>query len=171
MRVDGNGGSEPNYFPNSFDSVRPDAAYRGVPEEIEGGVADWFDRNGVGENDHYTQPGIFWRDVLSAEDKQHLVSNVLGAMSGISGPKRGDIINRQLCHFFRADIGLGMAIAQGLGLDMSELMGHMQRPGGAPGAPAGAAGDGTGHSGGAPAGVGAGPASAGMASGETRDWV
>jgi len=32
------------------------------------------------------------------------------------------IINRQLCHFFRADIGLGMAIAQGLGVNPEEAM-------------------------------------------------
>jgi catalase len=32
------------------------------------------------------------------------------------------IINRQLCHFFRADIGLGIAIAQGLGVNPEEAM-------------------------------------------------
>jgi catalase len=32
------------------------------------------------------------------------------------------IINRQLCHFFRADIGLGMAVAQGLGVNPEEAM-------------------------------------------------
>ena len=46
-------------------------------------------------------------------------------MSGISGPKKDEIINRQLCHFFRADIGLGMAIAKGLGLDMETLQQQM----------------------------------------------
>jgi catalase len=47
-------------------------------------------------------------------------------MSGIEGPKKDEITNRQLCHWFRADIGLGMAIAQGLQLDLSETMKHMQ---------------------------------------------
>lgn len=37
------------------------------------------------------------------------------------GPKKTDIIYRPLCHFFRPDIGLGMAIAQGLGVDMNSL--------------------------------------------------
>jgi len=40
----------------------------------------------------------------------------------ISGPKRGEIINRQLCHFFRADMGLGMAIAKALGVDLEDSM-------------------------------------------------
>ena len=43
-------------------------------------------------------------------------------MRGIDGPKKGEIINRQLCHFFRADIGLGMAIAQALGVNPEEAM-------------------------------------------------
>lgn len=36
-----------------------------------------------------------------------------------------EIINRQLCHWFRADINLGIGVAQGLGLDMAELSKHM----------------------------------------------
>jgi catalase len=43
-------------------------------------------------------------------------------MKGIDGPKKNEIINRQLCHFFRADIGLGMAIAQGLGVNPEDAM-------------------------------------------------
>ncbi|HEV7620948.1 MAG TPA: catalase-related domain-containing protein, partial [Flavisolibacter sp.] len=63
------------------------------------------------------------------QDKKNLVSNITGAMKGIAGPKKADIINRQLCHFFRADIGLGMAIAQGLGLDMNSLSAQMNHSG------------------------------------------
>ena len=43
-------------------------------------------------------------------------------MSGISGEKRSEIINRQLCLLFRADIGLGMAVAQALGVNVEEAM-------------------------------------------------
>jgi hypothetical protein len=32
------------------------------------------------------------------------------------------IINHKLCHFLRADIGLGMAIVQGLGVNPEEAM-------------------------------------------------
>ncbi len=122
MRLDGNGGKNPNYFPNSFDNIKPDPSYQEPPIQLDTLVADWYDRNGEGENDHYTQPGIFWREVLSDQDRKNLVSNVVGAMKGIEGPKKAEIINRQLCHFFRADIGLGMAIAQGLGVDPNQAM-------------------------------------------------
>jgi catalase len=122
MRLDGNGGSTPNYFPNSFDNIKPDEAYKQPAWQLDTNVADWYSRNAEGENDHFTQPGIFYREVLSEQDKKNLVSNIVGAMSGISGPKKGEIINRQLCHFFRADIGLGMAIAQALGVDVQSAM-------------------------------------------------
>jgi catalase len=118
MRVDGNGGSNPNYFPNSFDNIVADESYKGVPQELDYNVAGWYDRNAEGENDHYSQPGIFYRKVLSEDDKRHLVHNIVAAMSGIAGPKRETIINRQLCHFFRADMGLGMAVAAGLGVKL-----------------------------------------------------
>jgi catalase len=120
MALNGNGGSEPNYFPNSFDNIAEDAAYTEPPMELDTNIADWYSRNAEGENDHYTQPGIFYRETLNAQDKKNLISNIVGAMSGIAGDKKSEIINRQLCHFFRADIGLGMAIAQGLGVTVDE---------------------------------------------------
>ena len=120
MRLDGNGGSAPNYFPNSFDDIKPDESYKIHPLELDTNIADHFNRNAEGENDHYTQPGIFYREVLSEQDRKNLVSNIVGSMKGISGPKKGEIINRELCHFFRADIGLGMAVAFSLGVNVEE---------------------------------------------------
>lgn len=92
-------------------------------------IADWYDRNAPGENDHYSQPGKLFRKVMTEEQRIETVSNIVGAMRGISGLKRADIINRQLCHFFRADIELGMRVAQGLGITglesmMSGMQGH-----------------------------------------------
>lgn len=122
MRVDGNGEDSPNYFPNSFDDIEADASYKEPAMNLESNIADWYDRNSPGENDHYTQPGILYRKVMNDEEKRNTVSNIVGAMSGISGEKKADIINRQLCHWFRADIGLGMAIAKGLGISVDENM-------------------------------------------------
>jgi len=122
MRLDGNSGSDPNYFPNSFDDIYIDDSYKQQPVQLDSLVADWYDRNGEGENDHYSQPGIFYTRVLSAEDKTSLVGNIVAAMSGIEGPKRELIINRQLCHFFRASIELGMRVAQGLGIAVDDKM-------------------------------------------------
>ena len=122
MRVDGNGEDSPNYFPNSFDTIIADESYKQPSVPLENNVADWYDRNGKGDNDHYTQPGILFRKTMSEQDRKNTVSNIVGAMSGIAGEKKNDIINRQLCHFFRADIGLGMAVAKGLGISVDENM-------------------------------------------------
>ncbi|WP_343623484.1 catalase [Flavobacterium lindanitolerans] len=121
MRIDGNGGSAPNYFPNSFDNIVVDQSYKEPVWALESNVAGWYDRNAEGENDHYTQPGNLFR-LLEPEQQKNLISNVVGAMSGIEGPKRMEIINRQLCHWFRADPRLGMGIAQGLGVEVDPAM-------------------------------------------------
>lgn len=119
MQVGDNGNDSPNYHPNSFDGIVVDEHYKEPAMQLDSMTADWFDRN-AGDNDHYSQPGMLYRNVMTAQDRKNLVSNIVGAMSGITGPKRADIINRQLCHFFRADIGLGMAIAAGLGIQVDE---------------------------------------------------
>lgn len=128
MAANGNHGSAPNYFPNSFDNIKPDEAYKEPSVQLDGLVGDFYDRNAPGEDDHYTQPGIFWREVLSEEDKEHLVNNVVGSLKNISGEKQQQILMRQLCHFFRADMQLGMRIAQGLQLDMNTVMAQMPAP-------------------------------------------
>jgi catalase len=122
MRLDGNHGSNPNYSPNSFDNITADAKYKQLEQALETNVAAVYDRNAPGENDHYTQPGIFWRDVLNDEEKETQVKNIAGAMGGITGDKKDEIIMRQLCHFFRADVNLGRRIAEALKMDMAAVM-------------------------------------------------
>jgi len=121
MRIDGNGGRMPNYFPNSFDDITADEAYKEPALELESTTAAWYDRNAEGDNDHYTQSGNLYR-LMEPEQQQHLVNNIVGAMSGIDGPKKLEIINRQLCHWFRADPKLGMGVAQGLGISIDPSM-------------------------------------------------
>ncbi len=122
MRVDGNGGGSPNYFPNSFDDVEIDYSYKEPAETMHSVVADWYDRNGEGENDHYTQAGDLFRKVFNDEERTTQVNNFLGSLKGVNGPKRELILNRQLCHFFRADPELGARIAHGLGIEIDERM-------------------------------------------------
>ena len=125
MRVDGNSGSNPNYHPNSFDNIVPDEKYKIPPMELDSNIADWYDRNEPGEDDHYTQPGNLFRNVMTDAEKKNTISNIIGAMKGIEGPKRNEIVNRQLCHWFRADVGLGEAVAKGLGVDVEAIMNEL----------------------------------------------
>ncbi len=121
MRVDGNGGRGANYFPNSFDSIVVDQSYKEPNWDLGLGVADWYDRNAEGENDHYSQPANLFA-LMTTEQKQATIENIVGAMSGISGPKKEEIVNRQICHWFRASPVLGMGIAQGLGISLDMNM-------------------------------------------------
>ena len=122
MAVNGNGEDATNYFPNSFDSIYVDETYKEPIMNLDSNIADWYDRNGVNDNDHFTQPGLLFSQVMNDYDRHNLVSNIVGAMSGISGSMRDTIITRQLCHFFRADMKLGTAIANELGVDVETVM-------------------------------------------------
>jgi len=121
MRVDGNGDDSPNYWPNSFDDINTDSAYKEPAMELDATLADWYERNSPGEDDHFTQPGWLFEKVMTDEDKANTVTNIVAAMSGISGSKKDEIVNRQLCHFFRASETLGMRVAKGLGVDLSKI--------------------------------------------------
>jgi catalase len=119
MQVGDNGGAAPNYRPNSFDDIIVDENYKEQAMELDSVIADFYDRND-NDDDHYTQPAMLYRKAMNDLDRKNLVNNIVGAMSGISGEKKDEIINRQLCHFFRADIHLGMAIASGLGIAIDD---------------------------------------------------
>lgn len=77
------------------------------------------------EDDHYTQPGLFYTKALTDETRAILVENIIKSMKQVSGPEKHSIINRQLCHFFRANIELGMKIAMGLQVNIdANMMSH-----------------------------------------------
>ncbi|MCX6151667.1 MAG: catalase [Ignavibacteriales bacterium] len=120
MRVDGNSGSDPNYHPNSFDDIYVDESYKEQPMVLDSNIAGWYDRNAPGEDDHFTQPGLLFSKVMNDKDRKNLISNIVTAMSGITGPKKDEIINRQLSHFYRADVRLGTSVAEGLGVKIDE---------------------------------------------------
>ena len=119
MQVGDNGGANPNYRPNSFDDIIVDERYKEPPMQMEATVADWFDRN-ENDDDHFTQPGLLYREVMSAKDRENLVSNIVNSMKGICGEKKDEIINRQLGHFFKADRQLGLLVSKGLGVTINE---------------------------------------------------
>lgn len=121
MRVDDNGGSGPNYYPNSFDGATEDKNRKGEAYDLEDATVGYYDRN-ENDDDHYTQPGNLFDKVMYQQEQQATINNIVEAMSGIDGPKKMEIINRQLCHWFRASPQLGAGIAKGLGVDVSQFM-------------------------------------------------
>ncbi|MBL7129060.1 MAG: catalase [Ignavibacteria bacterium] len=113
MNTDGNSGDSPNYFPNSFDNIEADKNYKEPAMKLDSDFADTYDRN-ENDDDYYTQPGDLFRKVMTDSERQNTISNIVGGMSGISGSKRDEIIQRQLSHFFKADKELALSVAKGL---------------------------------------------------------
>ncbi|OCA78056.1 catalase [Chryseobacterium contaminans] len=115
---------KPNYYPNSFDDITPDASYKNYEYELDSAHVANYNRND-NDSDHYTQPGLLYSKAMNAEDRNNLIQNIVGSMKGITGPKREEIINRQLCHFFRANIELGMKVASQLNINIdANMMNH-----------------------------------------------
>lgn len=114
----------PNYYPNSFDEIKPSTDYKNFEEDLDSTRVANFNRN-ENDDDHFTQPGLLYSKAMNESDRQNLISNIVTSMKGISGPKRDEIINRQLCLFFRANIDLGMKIAMGLQVNIDgNMMNH-----------------------------------------------
>mmetsp|Transcript_3235 Transcript_3235/g.4455 ORF Transcript_3235/g.4455 Transcript_3235/m.4455 type:complete len:526 (+) Transcript_3235:62-1639(+) len=80
MRVDGNQGSAPNYFPNSFGGPLPGEADSVTwhKEESSGDVA----RYETGDEDNFSQCGEFFRRVLGPEERERLTDNIAGSLIG-----------------------------------------------------------------------------------------
>jgi catalase len=114
MRVDGNGGSGPNYWPNSFAGPAPDPDSLEPPFDVSGQAA----RHAFAHpNDDFVQAGSLYRDVMSHEDRDHLVGNIVSHLNGAQ--KRIQL--RQAALFYKADPEYGQRVAKGLGLDVKKV--------------------------------------------------
>ncbi|GHO49462.1 catalase [Ktedonospora formicarum] len=114
MRFDGNGGASSNYEPNTTGG--PKAApefYQGDHQDTFSGTASRHSYE-LTDND-FQQPGDLYR-LMSAEEKTHLVNNLVGHLSNV---KNKATVERQLKHFYRADSEFGQRIATGLGLEVT----------------------------------------------------
>jgi catalase len=114
MRLDANGGAGPNYWPNSFGGPAPDpsAADPGVPVSGETGRTPY-----PHANDDYEQAGVLYRVVMSDEDRDHLVSNIVGHL----GNAQERIRLRQCAVFYRADPEYGTRVAEGVEVDIGQV--------------------------------------------------
>jgi catalase len=114
MNVEDNGGSGPNYYPNSFGGSEPDESLTPPTIELK---AEINKHTFPIEDVDFVQTGEFWRRVLSDKDKDHLVSNLVGHMS--DAMER--IQYRQTALFYKAEPEYGTRVAEGLGLDVDKV--------------------------------------------------
>jgi catalase len=114
MRVDENGGGAPNYYPNSFSGPEPQ------PDKTEPALD--FSGKGARQpyihpNDDFVQAGDLYRKVLTDEDRNHLIGNIVDHL----GNAQKRIQLRQTALFYKADSDYGTRVAQGLKLEIKEV--------------------------------------------------
>jgi len=109
MRFDDNGGTSPNYEPNSYGGPKADPAFKEPPLRISGDADRYEQKRGV--DDDYIQPGNLYR-LLPADEQGRLIENIVGSLKNV--PR--EIQSKMVEHFRRADTDYGDNIAKGLGL-------------------------------------------------------
>jgi len=121
MALGNNGGSGPNYYPNSFGGPEPDPRAAEPPFEVAGHVA----RNPYNHpNDDFFQSGELYRRVMTDMDRDHLITNIVAHL-GNALPR---IQKRQSAIFYKADPEYGTRVAQGLKLDVNEIKSLAEMP-------------------------------------------
>jgi catalase len=114
MRVDGNFGGGPNYYPNTFDGPIPDAS-AAEPGLAVTGMTGRFEY--PHPNDDYEQPRALFADVMDDTDRDHLIANISGHLGGAQ--KRLQL--RQCALFYRVHPDFGTGVADSIGIDVDEV--------------------------------------------------
>ena len=108
MAFTDNGGSSPNYEPNSFGGPTQDKKYVERPTTYSSStVARWDHREQDG--DYYTQPGNLFR-LMTPDAQQRLFENIAGGLSQVE--KR--IRDLQISHFEKCDPAYGAGVAKAI---------------------------------------------------------
>jgi catalase len=111
MRFDENGGSGPNYYPNSFGGPEPDVQAAEPEFKASGTVAR---QPYTHPNSDFVQPGDLYRKVMTDTDREHLIGNIISHLCNA----RKDIQIRQARLFYKADPEYGQRVAKGLGIEL-----------------------------------------------------
>ncbi len=114
MRFDANGAGGPNYYPNSMGGPEPQQGVSEPPFEVAGiaGRQEY-----THPNDDFVQAGDLYRKVMTDQDRDHLIGNIVSHISGAQ--KRIQL--RQTALFYKADAEYGSRVAEGLGIDIKEV--------------------------------------------------
>jgi catalase len=114
MRVDHGGGDGPNYFPNSFGGPEPDPKTGEPHFDLSGQAGRYPFKH---PNDDFVQAGTLYRKVMSDQDRDNLVGNIVAHL----GNAQKRIQMRQAAIFYKADKEYGSRVAEGLGLNVNEV--------------------------------------------------
>lgn len=114
MQVDGNGGSNPNYYPTTLGNVTTDASLSPPPIPVVGTI----ERHTIDATDiDYIQPGEFFRNDLDEDGKAHLIYNIVTSLKNANK----NLQYRQVALFYKADATLGKLLSDFLELDFDKV--------------------------------------------------
>jgi catalase len=107
------GGAQPVYAPNSYGGPQAD------PSDTD---PSWFSAGDIGrypykphrDDDDFVQPGALWRDVLSDDERDHLVSNIV---THLGDGVESDVQARAVEYWRRVDGDLGARVGKDLGTE------------------------------------------------------
>jgi catalase len=100
------------YAPNSYGGPQADPRDSDAGWRVEAGEMVRHAYTLHAEDDDFIQAGMLYRDVMSQIDRDHLVSNLIGAMSGVEPL----VLERSVNLWRKVDPDLGARVAQGVGL-------------------------------------------------------
>ncbi|MGR2770352.1 catalase [Photobacterium ganghwense] len=109
MRVDNNGGQQPNYAPNQQGAYQPTQDYA-PPLALEKEALHFNFRDY--DADYYSQPGNLYR-LMDEGQQTRLAGNIAASLGEVQSEA---IVQQQLAHFRLVDEHLAQAVAEKLGL-------------------------------------------------------
>ena len=118
MVTNGNQGSQPNYYPNSFGGPVPQPETRIASFDTVGTAGKYRYQH---PNSDFEQAGNLYR-LMTAAEKSRLVSNIVNHLKNVT---RQDIQERACINFYRADPDYGIRIAKGVGLNPEKVFAHL----------------------------------------------
>lgn len=106
MTVSDNQSGAPNYYPNSFSGPEQKAVHLESTFKVTGDAK----RTDTGDEDNFSQVGIYWRNVLDEPARQRLIEN----MSGHLKDAAPFIQQRAVANFTKCDADYGRRLKEAL---------------------------------------------------------
>ncbi len=116
MALGDNGGSAPNYEPNSFGGPKENPRYIERKVTLDNPVVGRWDHR-EHDGDYYSQAGNLFR-LMPADAKQRLFSNIAGTL----GQVEQRIQDLQINHFYKCDPKYGEGVAMAIGRKIDEIV-------------------------------------------------
>jgi len=74
------------------------------------------------DDQNFRLSGIFFREMLSANDRDNLVKNIVGTLKRIQGADSDLILKQKISRFFKIDTKLALDVAYGLNVRISSVL-------------------------------------------------